>query len=194
MTVDNKWFNEQPERYIGSVQEVREQEGDYGLQIVVEVLPLGESVARPIFFSASNSPRSKWIKWLKTWADLGVRPEGPDDLVDKIVMLENVPRTYTIDGETRESNFYKPVKLYDSETDAIPDLDELRESGSMSTSSDSASPSPEAAPAQEEITDELVEQARVIFESLGSDPDKFLGVASSSWNVDAEQLLEAVQA
>lgn len=193
MTISQSYFEERPERMVCSIQDIREQDGDYGNQIVVEVLPVGESVARPIFFTASTSPRSKWIKWLKAWQDVGIKPEGPDDLIDTIVMLEQVVQSYTIEGESVDSTFWKPVKTYDSEADAMPDADRLRQGAtpSVEESMESDAVAPEG-PA--EITDDLVEEARGVYEALGSDDEKFMSVAESSYEgYDLDALLEAVK-
>jgi len=191
-TVPSSYFEEQPQRLICSVQEVREQEGDFGPQIVVEILPLGESVNRPLFFSASNptSSRSKWQKWLKSWKNVGVKPTSADDLVGKIVMLEEVVNQYKIDGDTVESSLWKPVKVYDSETDAIPDLDEISQGATPSV--DETMSAEEDVKQLTEITDELVEQASGVYEALGRDDEKFLRVAESSYSVDPQELLDAI--
>lgn len=193
MTVPSSWFEERPERSIVSVQEVRQDEADFGPQIVVEVLPLGETVNRPLFFSAKNptSPRSKWQKFLRAWKDIGVVASSADDLIGKIVMIEQVPQTFKINGDTVESTFPKPIKTYASEADAIPDLDELNQ-GSVDEATAVTETSTEPVSG---ITDEMVDTAATVYEALGGEDNQFLGVAESSYpGVDASALLDAVKA
>lgn len=196
MTIPSSWFEEQPERLISSIQEIREEESDFGRQIIVEILPLGESVVRPLFFSAKNptSPRSKWQKWLKTWKDVGVTPSTADDLLGTIVMFEQVPRTYKIDGETIESVFWKPIKVYDSEADAIPDMDRLQQGATPSEEDLEVGQGHDEDSAG--LTDELVAKAKGVYQALGEDDEKFMKVAESSYNLDEEgleNLLEAIR-
>jgi len=186
MDLDSLFNMQQLEYVAGSIQDVRVEQFDYGESIVVEVLPIGETTPVPLFFSVPKpgrgAARSKWAKFLRDLGEIGVPVSKREDLVGLILKFKIEENEYKIDGETRVSEYWKPVTRYTSEAQAIEDLGLAVEGGT-------------AAPVQEvAIPADVVEQAKTVYNTLGKNDDMFKQVAATTWSVDVDKLLEAVKA
>jgi len=184
MPISNDFLKVPTEHMIGQVIDLREDEGDYGPQLVVEFLPLGAEEPRLKWYNAATAHgrRSGWQRFLKALRAVGVDTTDPNNIIGAIVKIQLVENSFTgTDGEERTYDVWKAVRLYESETEALEDLAEITEAQGEST------------PAPTGIDAEILEAAKTVFAALGKNVDAFTPVAASSWpGVDTKALVAAV--
>lgn len=185
MPISTDFLKVPTEYMIGQVIDLREDEGDYGPQLVVEFLPLGAEEPRLKWYNAATAHgrRSGWQRFLKALRAVGVDTTDPNNIIGAIVKIQLVENSFTVGpGEERTYDVWKAIRLYDTETEALEDLAEITEAQGESTT-----------PAPSGIDPDVLEAAKTVFTALGKNVDAFTPVAASSWpGVDTKALVAAV--
>jgi len=194
MVLPKDIFKEAPDFFFGNINDMRTVDGDFGEQIEIDLLGIGESAPRKIWFPTSSAQhrRSNWQKWLKAFAEIGLSVKSEKDLVGKYVQFQIVTLAYDIQGRHIEKDFYKPLKLFlDEGACAEAMLEATGELAGTTPAENVASPK---ASKKSGIPDEIVAQAKAVYENIGKNDATFAAVAASSWpKYDADELLKAVQ-
>lgn len=184
MPISTDFLKVPTEYMIGQVVDLREDEGNYGPQLVVEFLPLGADSPRLKWYNAATAHkrRSGWQRFLKALRAVNVDTTDPNNIIGAILKIQLVENSFIgADGEERTFDVWKAIRLYESETEALEDLAEITEAQGEST------------PAPTGIDPEILEAAKTVFVALGKSVDAFKPVAASSWpGVDTEALVAAV--
>jgi len=184
MPISNDYLKVPTEYMIGQIVDLREDEGDYGPQLVVEFLSLGAEEPRLKWYNAATAHgrRSGWQRFLKALRTVGMDTTDPNNIIGAILKIQLVENSFTgTDGEERTYDVWKAVRLYESEAEALEDLAEITEAQGEST------------PAPTGIDPEILEAAKTVYAALGKNVDAFKPVAASSWpGVDTEALVAAV--
>lgn len=185
MPISNDYLKVPTEHMIGQIVDLREDEGDYGPQLVVEFLPLGAENPRLKWYNAATAhkQRSGWQRFLKALRAVDLDTEDQNNIIGAVVKFQIVMNSFTgSDGEERTYDVWKAVRLYESEAEALEDLAEITEA-----QGESATPAPTG------IDAEILEAAKTVFAALGENVDAFTPVAVSSWpGVDTKALVAAV--
>jgi len=190
MPISMDYFKVPKEFIIGGISDIREDEGQFGPQIVLEITPLGETTPRLKWYNAQTATnrRSGWQRFLKGLREIGLDTTSRETIINQIVKIEMVESSFTTaEGEDRTFDVWKPVKLYTSESDALEDLAAME-------IPDVPGPSSEPAPATPTgIDPKSLEDAQRVWKAVEHDEDVFRSVAVSSWpDVDVDELLKAL--
>jgi hypothetical protein len=91
------------DEYVGQLVDLREQDGNYGLQIVAEFKEVDPDALSPRleFFPAKRSSKSGWMKFLNEAGALGYSTKNPNDLAGNYFHIQKRPETYTFEEEDR---------------------------------------------------------------------------------------------
>lgn len=194
MPIPSRAYDKPEEYFIGQITEIRDDpEGRFGPQVVVEITPLGEMNPRIKGFNnegdkAYTSRRSGFQKFLKWMRKVGL-PEKTDP-TGKIVKIQLISRESEIDGEMREWDDWKTVKIYTNESDALEDLQAME----ANTVSESTEPTVQAAQALGGITVEILTEAKAAWDVLKNETT-FRSIAPGSYKgVDVDALVAAIKA
>jgi hypothetical protein len=203
MPLDNAYFKEPLEYITGSVQSVttKDSERGFGKQIVVEFLPIGETVNRLIFFNADKAMnrRSGWQQWIRSFKSIGVNLTGPNDLEGKFFTFQLIMQNFQIEGKDVTKDFWKPVRAHATEDDAqaasIEYAEKASEAAATGPEAAESEAQPVVAPAQPQFTKDFLNSALTIYKGVGQNVDTFMVVVKQTYpGLDYDALLAAVKA
>lgn len=182
MPISNDYLVVPSEHLIGVIADLRDETGDYGPRIVLELMPLGEENPRFKRFNAetARSRRSGWQRMLKGLRNLGVDTSDANNIIGLIVNYQMIENVFTDDqGEERTYDTWKPVKVYENEAAALVDLAAI------------ADAAPSAPIPTSGIPAEVLESAKAVWTAMGGKEDAFRAI---SWpeGVDVDDLVKAV--
>jgi len=189
MPISADYFKVPKEFLIGILSDVREDEGKFGPQIVVELTPLGETNPRFAWFNArtAHGRRSKWQEFLTNLRKINVDTSDANKLIGLVLKIELVENSF-INDEGIEQSYDKwvPRRVYASESDALEDLAAME-------IPDVPGPTIPVPIAPTGIDPKSLEDAQRVWKAVEHNEDVFRSVAVSSWpDVDVEELLKAL--
>jgi len=177
--ISSDYFKVPKEFLIGVISDIREDQGKFNLQIVLELTPLGETTPRRTWFNAESAHgrRSKWQEWLTNLRKLGVDTSDANKLIGLILKIELQANTF-VNDEGIEQSYDKwiPRKVYSSESDALEDLAAMETPDVPGPSTEPGSPVGVTS-----IDPKVLEDARRVWAAVSQDEGIFRTVAASSW-------------
>jgi hypothetical protein len=193
MPLSKDFYKKPQECIIGQLSDMREDTGQYGPQVIVEVTPLGEMNPRMKGYNNTDGKafnrRSGFQKFLAGFRKLGVDPETTE-LIGKIIRVDLISASFTNDqGDEQDYDIWKVTKIYSTESDA---LDALQ---AMESSAPSTEPVIVAAEALGGISVDVLTKAKTVWGAMNQDEAAFKSIAPGSWpGVDVDALIAAIKA
>lgn len=184
MPISSDYLAVPSEHIIGVIADLRDETTEFGPKIVMEVMPLGEENPRFKRYNqdTARSRKSDWQKMLKKFRLLDVDTSDANNIIGLIVNFEMVEHTFEDrdTGEERSYDTWKPVRVYENESDALVDLAAIAD----------AAPA-ESTPVISGIPAEVLESAKAVWAAMDGKEDAFRAI---QWpeGVDVDDLVKAV--